>query len=269
MPASALAPTGEVAFRYKVTARELVRDDRGAGKAVRDAVRPGSRYRNHGYSGRVVALVVTALVHVLITAIVIWDWRWPEQPHAVDETIVVTLLPLAPDRPVVKSERVAPAARRKPVLRTTPQPPSTVILPAWPAAPLIPEPVPEPVPEPATETVSGTDSGREGRLVQISDSYRRMISALLAKQRHFPDAALLRRHQGEAVVRFHIDRAGRLLDVAIATTTGRASLDRAALAMVKRAAPFPVIPAELPDELEIVLPVNFLVVDTDTNRVAR
>jgi TonB family protein len=57
--------------------------------------------------------------------------------------------------------------------------------------------------------------------------------------------------------------------VVIATTTGRASLDRAALAMVRRSAPFPVIPAELPDELEIVLPVNFLVIDPDTNRVAR
>ncbi|MFD2136940.1 energy transducer TonB [Novosphingobium resinovorum] len=37
------------------------------------------------------------------------------------------------------------------------------------------------------------------------------------------------------------------------------TLDRAALDVVRRAAPFPAIPEGLPDELEITLPVEFLV----------
>lgn len=260
MPVPALVLPGEFAFRNKGAEQA----GRSRGEAVADEVRPRaspsrSGYRHRGYPGRLAGLGVAALVHVLIVAIVIWDWTWPERPHVADDVTVVTLLPLAPDRPAVQRANAVPAKKQglEPVTTSLPPP---VMIPFTPPAIISPTPVSEPTVAPAT------GSGRQDHLAQVTDSYRRMISALLAKQRHFPEAALLRHHQGDGAVRFQIDRTGRLLDVAVETTTGQADLDRAALAMVRRAAPFPAVPPELPDILDITLPVSFLVIEPDMAR---
>lgn len=261
MPVHALVLPGDFAFRNKGAEQaNRLRGEAGTDEALLHASPPSrSSYRHRGYPGRLAGLGVAALVHVLITAIVIWDWKWLERPPAADEVTVVTLLPLAPDRPAAKRENRGPA--KKPVLE-----PVAVQLPPPAMIPLAPPAIINPELVTAQTMAPATGSGKDDRLAQVADSYRRMISALLAKQRHFPEAALLRRRQGDGAVRFHIDRTGRLLDVAVDTTTGQADLDRAAVAMVRRAAPFPAVPVELPDELDIVLPVSFLVIDTDVAR---
>lgn len=260
MPVPALVLPGDFAFRNKGAEQaDHLPGEAVTGEVLSHASPSRSSYCHRGYPGRLAGLGVAALVHVLITAIVIWDWTWPQRPHAADEVTVVTLLPVAPDRPDVKREHAAPEEKQR-LERVAVLLPPPAIIPFAPSAMMIPAPVSE---LPAAPAIG---SGKDDRLALVTDSYRRMISALLAKQRHFPEAALLRRRQGDGAVRFHIDRSGRLLDVAVETTTGQAELDRAAVAMVRRAAPFPAVPVELPDELDVTLPVSFLVIDPDMAR---
>jgi TonB family protein len=82
--------------------------------------------------------------------------------------------------------------------------------------------------------------------------------ARLEARRFYPDVALRRDWQGSGAVLFRIERSGRLLDATIANSTGHGALDKAALGIVQRAAPFPAIPDSLPDELAITMPVAFL-----------
>lgn len=64
--------------------------------------------------------------------------------------------------------------------------------------------------------------------------------------------------EGEALVAFTLDRAGRLLSASIEQTSGNKMLDRLALRTVRTAAPFPPPPVSLPDDaLRFSLAFNF------------
>lgn len=63
---------------------------------------------------------------------------------------------------------------------------------------------------------------------------------------------------GRVVVRFVIQRSGAATAIALARPSGVAAIDQAALAMVRRAAPFPPLPAEFaPASMSLSLPINF------------
>jgi protein TonB len=51
---------------------------------------------------------------------------------------------------------------------------------------------------------------------------------------------------GKATLRFTLDRDGRVVDVSIEKSSGNSILDQEALAIVRRAAPFPKFPAAKP-----------------------
>jgi len=60
------------------------------------------------------------------------------------------------------------------------------------------------------------------------------------------------------VITFVLDRTGHVLSASIARSSGDASFDAAALAMMRRADPVPPPPALVADEgLSFTLPVNF------------
>lgn len=85
------------------------------------------------------------------------------------------------------------------------------------------------------------------------------VLAALEKKRRYPPAAQLRRQQGVAHVRFRMDRAGKVLWTRLERSSGFVELDRAAVETPKRAQPLPPIPAERPDQLELVVPVEFFI----------
>lgn len=207
------------------------------------------------------AIGVTIAIHVLLTAIVIYDWSRPKMATAPDDMIVITLMPPAPDEPAEREERgvIATKAPPKPALAALPPP--IVELPKQPAI-VAAEPAIEPPPVAA-------DGGKNDQLAQTTQAYRQAIMAQLAAERSYPRGPLLAGYQGTGTILFHIDRDGRLLDAAIETSTGRKALDRAALALVRRAAPFPAVPAEMPDRLEVSLPIRFLIVEPNTMVAAR
>ncbi|MEN7536252.1 energy transducer TonB family protein [Aurantiacibacter flavus] len=67
-----------------------------------------------------------------------------------------------------------------------------------------------------------------------------------------------RRKEGQVLVRFRLDRGGRLLEAEIARSSGDVQFDRTALRMVRQAAPFPPPDVAIPEErLDFTIPVRF------------
>jgi protein TonB len=63
---------------------------------------------------------------------------------------------------------------------------------------------------------------------------------------------------GRVVVRFVIQRSGAATAIALAHPSGVSAIDQAALAMVRRASPFPPLPAEFaPASMSLSLPIHF------------
>jgi TonB family protein len=68
------------------------------------------------------------------------------------------------------------------------------------------------------------------------------LSAWLESHKRYPDSARQRGEEGRAVLRFAIDRGGRVLDFAVAQSTGHPDLD-ASLEEMMRGAVLPPFPA--------------------------
>ncbi len=82
--------------------------------------------------------------------------------------------------------------------------------------------------------------------------------ALLERNKRYPEVAQSRRQQGIAQVFFSLDRQGRVIDSRVARSSGASVLDEEALALLRRAQPFPAPPRELPGErVDLTVPIRF------------
>jgi periplasmic protein TonB len=90
-------------------------------------------------------------------------------------------------------------------------------------------------------------------------SWQKQIVALLERNKRYPPAAQARRQQGVAQVFFSLDRQGRVVESRITRSSGAALLDEEAMALIRRAQPFPPWPArELRGEkVELTVPIRF------------
>jgi colicin import membrane protein len=77
-------------------------------------------------------------------------------------------------------------------------------------------------------------------------AYRGQVIAHLTRFKRYPLAAQARGSQGTPTVAFALDTAGRVSSASLARSSGDAELDAEALAMVRRAVPFPPPPPGAP-----------------------
>ena len=78
----------------------------------------------------------------------------------------------------------------------------------------------------------------------------------------YPRRARLEQIEGSVLLEMRIDRQGRLAHSAVAESSGSSLLDRHALRVARRAAPFGAVPAGLTNaELSFELPVEFQLPD--------
>ncbi|WP_068082785.1 energy transducer TonB [Novosphingobium rosa] len=198
---------------------------------------------------RGIELAVTCVVHVAAVAVgaMAFDWQvsGTNVRYATAHPLIVALH--QPDRSTPRPKAGLARNRIKP-------------------APLSPQPKPllnakpDPTPQLSEQAPNIADpSGSHAPPALDAQAWRRALMARLEAQRTYPNAALRRDWQGSGAVLFRIERCGRLLGATLATSTGHDALDKAALAMVQRAAPFPAIPESLPDEMAITLPIAFLI----------
>jgi protein TonB len=166
-------------------------------------------------------------------------------PPALEEPTVATapVPPPPPHKPVVKPP---PKAALRPPERAQPAP--ALAAPAAPAPPVAPAqqtastatPVPAPVPSP-----------------EVSAGYRGLLSAWLNSHKRYPEPARQRGEEGRAVLSFEVDRSGRVVDYAVAQSTGHPDLDEAIEEMM-RGAQLPPFPADMTQpRLEVSVTIRF------------
>jgi protein TonB len=87
--------------------------------------------------------------------------------------------------------------------------------------------------------------------------WQNQISAALERNKRYPPQSQSRREQGVAQVFFSLDRQGNVIESRLVRSAGSAMLDEEALAMLRRAQPFPKPPAEMGEHVDLTVPVRF------------
>ncbi|UVE17719.1 energy transducer TonB [Pseudomonas sp. LS44] len=232
--------------------------------------------RLHKLSRYGVSLIVVLALHF---GLALWALYWHPQAAPVElppAAMLIELEPLPPaapkPAPPPPPEVVEPEPQPKlieapkPKLALTPPKPKPKPKPPTPKPPKPVEPKPQPEqppqdtpPAPAAETDSKPAAQQLAAVSapsQAKVTWQSKLLAHLARYKRYPDDARRRGFEGTTRVRFSVDGNGNVLAVELAGTSGSASLDRATLAMIRRAQPLPKPPAELLDgnSLEVVAP---------------
>lgn len=92
----------------------------------------------------------------------------------------------------------------------------------------------------------------------VPPQWSNRIAVLLERNKRYPATARSRREEGTAHVTFVLDRQGRLLSSRIEQGSGIAALDKEALELLRRAQPFPALPADVADtQISLTVPIKF------------
>jgi protein TonB len=118
---------------------------------------------------------------------------------------------------------------------------------------------PQAIPE---QTAALPAAPMQGRLTPHTSNalptWKTKILALLERNKRYPEAAQSRHQQGTAQVFFSLDRQGRVVDSRVVHSSGTSALDEEALALLRRAQPFPPPPPELPGQrVDLSVPIRF------------
>jgi protein TonB len=147
-------------------------------------------------------------------------------------------------------------------------PPPALSVPPEPASPAVAEPIDATGRTAAAEPPASFSRGSGGHadsalppaIGAASDrsNWAGLVLGRLEQFRQYPVAARAKRQEGVCYVRFTIDRKGHVLASSLDRTSGHASLDREAVALVRRADPLPAPPAEIDGEtVTLSVPVEF------------
>jgi len=91
----------------------------------------------------------------------------------------------------------------------------------------------------------------------VSPGYRSALAAWLESHKRYPETARTRGEEGRAVLRFRVERSGRLLDHALVQGTGYPDLD-AAIDQMMRGAVLPPFPADMTaSDIDVSVTVRF------------
>lgn len=212
-----------------------------------------------GFSGDVLRLVAASAVAVLLLAGgVYWLHQLPDGRTSPENgsTVQVQLLLTAEPTPYAASE---PAEQRPAddVGRTHSD--SQLQAKSIEEELVVEEQTTAALPAPA-EPRSSVRSPRSHKTAPSSEMALRFQNALLrhiARFQRYPTAARSSGMEGTVRVVFVLQRDGRVLDAWVETSSGKQILDREAVETIFRAAPLPEIPAELPGQMRVLLPVDF------------
>lgn len=209
----------------------------------------------------------------LVAGVAFWyAHRPPTEPNIIP-AITVTLAPVDASSPEIQDQDIAvgpamqqaeevpkePPKQEQPVEQIEQPPPpqqqAEVTLPQE-TPKQVEQPKPEPQP-PAPETRAPPKTEHIGQFSQASaNAYNALVFGHLQRFKRYPAAA--HGASGTVTVRFELNRAGDVIDSAVAKSSGNAALDREALDLLRRASPFPAFPAAKPEARDSYLaPVSF------------
>ena len=156
----------------------------------------------------------------------------------------------------------APTSRdfaKPPVSRPSPRPVQRTQPPSPRPAPPAPQRPPADMPATMPSPMPGPDPGDvligQGR--QRND-YLSRVARQIAQYRVYPASALANNQGGRVVMRVTVARNGQVLDVGVRTSSGWPAIDAAEVETIRKAAPFPPLPSEMPgDPVVLVLPITY------------
>lgn len=158
-------------------------------------------------------------------------------------------------KPIVKPLPTPVVENTEPVPEITPPPNVIAAAPKAETAPpahTVPIPVPvkqEPTPPPAPSQADIDDA---------LGKYGNALWSAISKHKKYPKIAQIRGWEGEAIVELVLDSNGKIKSKKIAQSSGFEALDKQALEMVDKAAPFPTPPEALrSNSFTITVPVPF------------
>ena len=164
-------------------------------------------------------------------------------------------VPPVPEPPPAPTSRDFPkppaAAPPRPAQRTQPMPPRPAPpaqqRPAAEAPASIPAPLPGPNP---ADQIAG--QGRQ------RNDYLSRVFRQLQQHRVFPRVAEDNKQSGIVMTRIVINRDGGLIDVRVTQSSGVPAIDQAELEAIRKAAPFPPVPSDMPgDPVALNLRMNY------------
>jgi periplasmic protein TonB len=180
----------------------------------------------------------------------------PPMPEA--PVVATEPMPPAPVAPVAASEPTPPPPPRKPLAKKPPKPaqryeeappPSQAYL-------SVPQATPAPAAPPQT-AAAATPVPAPAPSPEASAGYRALLSAWLESHKRYPDTARQRGEEGNAVLRFEIDRSGRVIDYSVTKSSGYPDLDES-IEQMMRGAILPPFPAGMPQlRMEVSVTVRF------------
>lgn len=187
--------------------------------------------------------------------------KTPEPVAAVVEPEPIPEPPKPKVQPIIEP-KIIPTPKPAPIEAYEPQPspPEPIDEPYSPpvmsVAPKIESPPPTftapppPPPQPVGPSQADLDAARKG--------YADRLARAIAQHKQYPRVAQMRGWQGETIVDLKLDRNGGVLATKIERSSGFEVLDKQALEMVRKAAPFPAPPEILKsDVFNIQVPVSF------------
>ena len=90
------------------------------------------------------------------------------------------------------------------------------------------------------------------------NAYTAQIRKRIERYKKYPNAARAKKMEGVATVSFILDKGGNVLTSSLVKSSGHAILDEEAMALLKRAGPFPGMPKELTQStIKLTLPLRF------------
>lgn len=99
---------------------------------------------------------------------------------------------------------------------------------------------------------------RPGQSAPPPANYLTRLEAHLNAYRNYPHVARIHRQEGTVELRFSLDRSGHVLSYDVVGSSGFAALDDEAREMIRRADPFPPVPADYQGEtLDLTVPLIF------------
>jgi protein TonB len=91
----------------------------------------------------------------------------------------------------------------------------------------------------------------------VTAGYRGALAQWLETHKHYPESARERGEEGRAILRFRVDRSGRVLKYTLARSSGYRDLDAAVEAMM-RGAQLPPFPEDMSAaSIEVTVAVRF------------
>lgn len=177
------------------------------------------------------------------------------QPQPQQAVTIDVPLPILPPLPEADAMLPAPAPVTPPRLRRA-DPPAAVAKPR----PVRRKPAEKPrrmreasAPPPPAQPSRAPMQDARGSSAQLSElmaSWRGSVRVHINRYKYFPESA----RPGQVRVSIAIDGQGRVLSARLVTSSGDATLDAEAVAMIRRASPVPAPPS---GPISVTLPINY------------